>query len=380
MTAPDAAGTHRPFLVVGARPQFVKAAPLVDAFVGAGIGPYIAHTGQHWDDAMSEVFFRELDLPAADVNLGIGSATHGEQTARMLSGLEKLMLDHCPDVVIVLGDTNSTLAGALAAAKLHIPLAHVEAGLRSYNRAMPEEVNRVLTDHVSDLLFAPTQQARRCLEAEGITGDAVRVVGDVMFDAFRRFSRQYAGANKVEALNAQGDVAREVELLSGSYVLATVHRAENTDDRSRLAVIVEAFCGLSRSKRVVLPLHPRTAAALAGTLRGRLHEAGVVVIAPVGYRKMLALERDAAVIATDSGGVQKEAFFCKVPCVTIREETEWVELVESGWNRLCPPRDPGLIARSIESAVGSRGTAIDLYGSGNAAELIVQDVLALTVA
>ncbi|MBB6097852.1 UDP-GlcNAc3NAcA epimerase [Deinobacterium chartae] len=346
--------------VVGARPQFVKASVVSRALARRpGLEEIIVDTGQHYDDAMNRIFFEELGIPRPRRFLGVGSGSHGEQTGRMLAALEAVMLEERPDWVLVYGDTNSTLAGTLAAAKLHLPVAHVEAGLRSFNRRMPEEINRVLTDHASALLFAPTDQAVENLRLEGIAGPTVQLVGDVMFDAALHFAAQ-----PTDALARWG-------LEAGSFVLATVHRAENTDDPSRLNGIVQALSTLAKTEQVVLPLHPRTAKYLeAYGLRTAL-EARVTVTPPLGYLDMLTLERAARVIVTDSGGIQKEAFFQRVPCVTLRDETEWVELLEAGWNVLASPLDPQAVVGAVSSARPGRADA-QLYGGGRASELIAQ--------
>jgi len=321
--------TIRIVTIVGARPQFIKAAAVSRALRPVlEIEEILGHTGQHYDDNMSEVFFRELDLADPDYHLGIGSGSHGWQTGRMLEAIEQVLVAEKPGTVMVYGDTNSTLAGALAAAKLNIPVAHVEAGLRSFNRRMPEETNRVVADHVSDLLFAPTITARLNLLAEGVAENRIHLVGDVMYDA-----ALYYGA-KAERTSG---ILPSLQLKSMEYVLATVQRAENTDSRSSLTTLFEGLIEVSRTIPVILPLHPRTRQALEREgLLDRVAEA-LRVIAPVGYLDMVMLERHARLIVTDSGGVQKEAFFYQVPCVTLRQETEWVELVELGWNRLAPP-------------------------------------------
>lgn len=337
--------------MVGARPQFIKAAVVSRALREVGAAEEILHTGQHFDASMSDQFFDELAIPHPTYNLGLGGLTHGAMTGQMLEGIERVLLDQRPDWVLVYGDTNSTLAGALAAVKLHVPVAHVEAGLRSFNRRMPEEVNRVLTDHASDLLFAPTSRAVENLAAERIAGPKVKQVGDVMYDAALFYGTE--------------------EVAKGNYVLATVHRAENTDDPSRLGAIVGGLREVARFMRVVLPLHPRTARLVT-----EADLAGIDIVEPVGYLEMVRLERGAAVIATDSGGVQKEAFFYGVPCVTLRDETEWVELVDSGWNRLCPPEAADKVARAILEAVGTTGKTGSLYGTGNAGTLIAEALVA----
>jgi UDP-GlcNAc3NAcA epimerase len=343
--------------VVGARPQFVKAAIVSSALRRYGIEEILIHTGQHYDESLSGQFFRELGMCPPAHNLAIGSGPHGEQTGRMMQALEPLLIAEEPDWLLVYGDTNSTLAGALAAAKLHIPIAHVEAGLRSFNRKMPEEINRVLTDHVADRLFAPTEAAVKNLSAEGLNGCKVQLVGDVMYDA----ALEYRGTGE-----AQGGVLEKIGVRAHGYVLATVHRAENTDDGERLAAIFGGLCAVADELPVVAPLHPRTHAALgrAGLLDRVLTK--LHVIEPVGYGEMLTLESSAAVVATDSGGVQKEAYFQRVPCVTLRDETEWVELVETGWNRLCSPTTAEIVAKAVLGARGQTGDEGDLYGGGHA--------------
>lgn len=351
--------------VVGARPQFVKAGMVSRALAAHGAREVLVHTGQHFDRNMSDVFFEQLGLPAPAHHLGVGSGPHGAQTARMLAGLEELLLRDRPDWVLVYGDTNSTLAGALAASKLHVPVAHVEAGLRSWNRRMPEEVNRVLTDHVSELLFAPTDAAVANLDREGIAPHRVRRVGDVMYDAALSFAGRAA---------RESTVLRRLGVEPGGFVLATVHRAENTDDPARLRAIVEGLARVAASVPVVLPLHPRTVGALGdqGIAAGA---PGLRIVEPVGYLDMVQLERHASVVATDSGGVQKEAYFFRVPCVTLRDETEWVELVDTGWNRLAPPVDAEGVARAVLSARGTAGVEGELYGSGTAARDIAAALL-----
>lgn len=351
--------------VVGARPQFVKAAVVSRALAQtAGLREVLVHTGQHYDDAMSDRFFRDLGIPAPAHHLGVGSGSHGAQTGRMLEKLDAVMQAERPDWVLLYGDTNSTLAGALAAAKLHIPVAHVEAGLRSWNRAMPEEINRLLTDQVSSLLFAPTQAAVANLAREGIAGDGVRLVGDVMYDAALTFG----GRADAESLLARLGVN------ACGYVLATIHRAENTDDPARLAAIVAGLARAAEAMPVVLPCHPRTLAALerAGLLdqaRARL-----ICTEPLGYLDMLAAERLARVVVTDSGGVQKEAFFFGVPCVIVRRETEWVELVELGCARLV---EPDGIAAAVAAPPVAAGGREGLYGGGAAANRVARALAGL---
>lgn len=346
------------FTVVGARPQFVKAAVLSRAFLAHDIEEVLVHTGQHYDNDMSDVFFNELSIPQPSYNLAVGGGTHGQNTGRMLEKLEELMVTEKPDWVLVYGDTDSTLAGALAAAKLHIPIAHIEAGLRSFNRRMPEEINRVLTDHVSSLLFCPTKLAEENLLNEGVSARKIHVVGDVMYDATVFYLNR---AKKPSWFDAGGF---EVN----NFILCTVHRAENTDSEIRIKNIMS---GLGSSKLpVILPMHPRTRKkldSLSISIPDRVR-----VVSPVGYLEMNWLEANCRLIATDSGGVQKEAYFHKKYCVTLRNETEWVELVEKGTNVLV-----GDSAEKIENAISS-SIAHDfselIYGSGDAASKII-DVL-----
>ena len=353
------------FNIVGARPQFVKAAAVLRAIRSTeGLAAGLVHTGQHYDASMSQVFFDELEIAAPDYHLGIGSGSHGAQTGRMLEAIETLLMDKRPDWVFVYGDTNSTLAGALAAAKLHIPVAHVEAGLRSFNRQMPEEINRVLTDHVSDLLFAPTEAAVANLRREGVDASKIHQTGDVMYDVALYYARK--------AERTRSSIIDTLQVGRGKYVLATVHRAENTDDAGRLRVIIDALRNVADHMPVVFPVHPRTRARIDLHIIRDLAAGRLQIIDPVGYLDMTVLEKHAAAIATDSGGVQKEAYFYDVPCVTLRAETEWVELVHSGWNRLVPPRSAAEVADAILAAIGSRGTKIRLYGEGHAAEEIIR--------
>lgn len=321
--------------IVGARPQFIKAAPVCRELRKAH-REVLVHTGQHYDDAMSAVFFRELDIPEPDYNLGVGSGTHGEQTGEMLKRIEAVLLTERPDWVLVYGDTNSTLAGALAAAKLHIPVAHVEAGLRSFNRNMPEEINRVLTDHVSTLLFCPTQTAVDNLAREGIT-EGVHLVGDVMYEALLWAA---------ERARAQSTILERLGLSEKGYLLATVHRAENTDDPARLQAILDAFRVIDEP--IVFPVHPRTQARLS-VLGFDLNVPHLQLIPPVGYLDMVRLEQAARAILTDSGGIQKEAYWLGVPCITLRDETEWVETVTAGANVLVGADTARIVAAVRES-------------------------------
>lgn len=348
--------------VLGARPQFVKASVVSRVFREGGlVREVLVHTGQHFDASMSDVFFEELELPAPDHHLGISGGNHGAQTGQMLAAVEDVLLRERPDWVLVYGDTNSTLAGALAAAKLHVPVAHVEAGLRSFNRAMPEEINRVLTDHVSDLFFVPTESAVDNLAREGIRGSSVHLVGDVMYDVALLFG---------EKARRQTSIVDRLGLRRGEYVLATIHRPANTDDPERLRAIFEGFQQVANERPVVVPLHPRTRQALARAGLGGFDR--LTLIDPVGYLDMLMLEGQAGLIATDSGGVQKEAYFYQVPCLTLREETEWVELVQRGWNRLLSPRDADAVADGIRGALAAPRPVHDaeLYGGGMAARRI----------
>ncbi len=343
--------------VVGARPQFIKAAPVSRALRECH-EEVLVHTGQHYDASMSDCFFRELAIPEPDVNLGVGSGSHGEQTGAMLALLERVILERAPDVVLVYGDTNTTLAGALAAAKLCVPVAHVEAGLRSFDRSMPEEVNRVVVDHVSDVLLCPTATAVENLAAEGVR-DGVELVGDVMLDTARFFAEGWPVEPVLEAFG----------VAPGAFYLATVHRAANTDSAGRLTAIVDAFAALDRP--VVWPVHPRTAKMLtAYRLDERAAAAGNIrPVDPLGYRETIGLLRSAAVLLTDSGGMQKEAYFFEVPCVTLRDDTEWVETVASGWNVLV-----GADAARIAAAVSAARAPAEhpaFYGDGHAAAKVV---------
>ena len=351
--------------VVGARPQFIKVAVVLRALEHhSSVANRLVHTGQHYDDNMSHVFFDELGIREPDENLGIAASSQGAMTGRMLEALDQSLTDAPADCVVVYGDTNSTLAGALAAAKLHIPLAHVEAGLRSFNRRMPEEINRVVTDHVSDLLFVPTNGAVENLKREGVDSDKIHLVGDVMYD-----SAAFVGDTAASKTLSQNNLAGR------TFALATIHRAENTDDADRLLTIFDGLAAFAGSCPVVLPLHPRTAAALqragwTNPVAAKLH-----IVDPIGYLEMVALERAAALVITDSGGVQKEAFFAKSPCVTLRDETEWVELVDIGVNQILPPTDAETIARGLNAALEAANRSwpqADLYGGGEAGPRIAE--------
>lgn len=342
--------------VVGARPQFIKSAPVSKAIARAGYQEYQIHTGQHYDYGMSEIFFEELGIAEPAINLGVGSGSHAQQTGQMMIGIESVLLVEKPDVVLVFGDTNSTLAGALAAAKLNIRLAHVEAGLRSYNRQMPEEHNRVLTDHCSDLLFCPTQTAVDNLSREGIS-HGVHRVGDTMYDAMLQFG---------EIASQRSNILQRLKLETTNYLLATIHRAYNTDDPNVLGNILSAF---SRVEEIILfPIHPRTIQA-ANSAKLKI-PGNVKVIDPIGYLDMLVLEKNARIILTDSGGMQKEAYFLQVPCLTLRPETEWVETVQAGWNILVGS-DPELILNGINFHHWPDTQPGHIYGDGDASDRII---------
>ena len=347
--------------VVGARPEFVQTAPLAREIASRdGITGALIHTGQHYDYEMSELFFSQLELPEPQYHLGVGSGSHGVQTGAMLAELDRVYLAEQPDIVITHGDTNSTLAAALSAAKLGITVAHVEAGLRSWNRAMPEELNRVATDHLADLLFCPGQAAATNLRNEGIT-KGVHIVGDLMQDSLQWTMR----AVDVDAtLDRHG-------LRPGEYFFATIHRAENTDDLARLEAILRGLERVARDHPVILPAHPRT--------RPRIRDlgvpSGVRLIDPVGHPEAMALVKEAAAVLTDSGGLQKEVYWLETPCVTLRTETEWVETVEAGWNRLADA-DPDAIELAVKAARSERPPHPNLYGDGHTARYIVDELLA----
>ena len=354
--------------VLGARPQFIKASVVSLAMAQTtGLQEVLVHTGQHFDANMSDVFFAELGMKKPDYFLDIHGGGHGAMTGRMLIEIEKVLQHERPDAVLVYGDTNSTLAGALAAAKLHIPVAHVEAGLRSFNMAMPEEINRILTDHVSRWLFTPTKTSANNLAREGFSSEQIIPTGDVMYDM-----AIYHG----HRVQAETGLMEKLKLKTKKYVLVTVHRAENTDYPKRLSAIATALEMLSTKIRVVWPLHPRTRKILIQ--EGFYEELAkrVSLIDPVSYLDMVQLEKFSALIATDSGGIQKEAFFYSVPCVTLRNETEWTELVESGWNKLSPPNSSKDIFDAIIESLGTQGKEIYPYGVGNASKIIAQQLLA----
>ncbi len=361
--------------IVGARPQFVKAAALTRAInqynhlhTDQSIQHFLVHTGQHYDYEMSDVFFKELGLPWPHKHLGIGGLTHGAMTGRMLEQIETILAAEQPSWVVVFGDTNSTLAGSLAATKMHIKVAHVEAGLRSHNRQMPEEINRIIADHCADMLFTPTLKASEQLINEGIDSSRIFQVGDVMQDNTYYYSSQ----------RDPKDLFHQFDIQSCNYILATIHRNYNTDEPERLIGIVNGLSALSKHCPVVFPIHPRTKAAMDQHKISFKNDA-VKIIEPLGFLDMLALERHAKLIITDSGGVQKEAYFCRVPCITVRTETEWVELLEIGANILADASVDGLC--SAYDAIQNRIINWDsiLYGNGNAADLIVEALMTSSI-
>lgn len=364
--------------IVGARPQFVKAAMVVEAVrahnrrTKTKVCHTLLHTGQHYDRNLSDVFFKQMPLPKPKYNLGVGSGTHGEQTSKLLAGIEVVLLKERPDMVVVYGDTNSTLAGALAAVKLGIKLAHVEAGLRSFNRAMPEEINRVVTDHVSDLLFCPTESSVQQLAKEGVT-QGVFLSGDVMLDAVLSFGQM---------AEERSHILQKVGLAPNDYAIVTVHRAENTDSESNLASILRFVANVSHT--VVFAIHPRTRNRIAklpslSALAGKLGH-HVRMIDPVSYLDMLALEKHARLVMTDSGGVQKEAYFLGVPCLTLRHETEWIETLKGGWNRLVDASSDETIG-IVDSLWNRNGKCpstarnLNLFGKGKASQVLVQELV-----
>ena len=359
--------------ILGARPQFIKAAAVSRAIENynrnAGsrkIWEIIVHTGQHYDENMSRIFFDQMHIHEPDYHLGIGSGSHGQMTGTMLGKAEGVIIKESPDWILLYGDTNSTIAGALAAAKLNIPVAHVEAGLRSYNKKMPEEINRLLTDHVSTLLFTPTEAATENLTREGILNGVIQT-GDVMYDAFLYYRKLG---------HDQSTILTELELKPKSYCLATIHRQENTDDLNRMHSIFKGFDAIAdQNYSMVIPLHPRTRKALTHCKIEIHSNPYVKMIEPVGYMDMIQLESNARIIFTDSGGVQKEAYFAGVPCVTLRDETEWVETVENGVNFLAGA-DTNATVEAYEKALKADVKLINgLYGDGHAAEKIVDTLI-----
>lgn len=355
--------------IIGARPQFIKSSIVSRAILNCDkLEEVIVHTGQHCDDNMSKIFFEELDMPRPRLNLGISGGLHGQQTGRMLEAIEKVLLDIKPKCVLIYGDTNSTLAGALAAAKLHILIAHVEAGLRSFNHKMPEEINRVVVDRVSNFLFTPTDSAAQNLVNEGVSKSSIFQVGDVMYDVALFYGRH---------AEAKSKIIQQLSLIEKDYILATIHRAENTDDVFRLKNIFTFLCMMAKSQMVVMPLHPRTKQVLISNNMFNLFANTILFVDPVGYLDMVMLEKRASFIVTDSGGVQKEAFFYGKPCLTLRDETEWVELVQSRWNMiLSPTHDSQVMYAVTEKFLGNFKPEEKLfYGQGNSSEAIVKILL-----
>ena len=339
--------------VVGARPQFIKAALLSTEFARRGIEEILVHTGQHYEHGMSDVFFEQLAIPQPRYHLEVGSANHGAQTGEMLKRLEPVVESEKPDWVVVYGDTNSTLAGALVAAKLHVLVAHVEAGLRSFNKAMPEEINRIVADHVGDLLLVPNRQAQQQLEKEGVSA-RIRIVGDLMVDLAKQVAQE---------LPARPAILERLQIQPGGYCVATIHRASNTDDQATFLRLMEGLRGVDRP--VVFPVHPRTRSI------AKAHGVGegdnIIPCDPLPYVEMMGLLAHAATLFTDSGGLQKEAFVLKVPCVTLREETEWIETLEDGWNVLAGSDPRKIVEASKRLTPARQGTP---YGDGHAARLI----------
>lgn len=344
--------------IVGARPQFIKVAPLSKE-LRKKHQEIIVHTGQHYDSKMSQLFFDELKINKPNYNLEIGSGNHGEQTGKILIEIEKILVKKKPDLVLVYGDTNSTLAGALAASKLHIKIGHIEAGLRSFKKTMPEEINRIITDHISDLFFCPTQNAVNLLRKEGIT-KKVYFVGDVMNDST---------IQNIKIAQEKSKILEKLNLTSKKYLLATIHRAENTDSKKRLISIFNAF--LKNDQKIIIPLHPRTLKyiKLYGLYNKIKQSKNIVIINPVGYLDMLMLEKNARKVLTDSGGVQKEAYFLKVPCITLRDETEWIETVKDKWNILVGYNE-NKISQAIEK-FNPKAKQHSYFGNGSAVKKIV---------
>jgi UDP-GlcNAc3NAcA epimerase len=347
--------------ILGARPQFVKAATVSRELKKAGVHEVIVHTGQHFDHNMSQVFFDEMEIPQPDYNLEISGLNHGAMTGRMLEKIEEVLIKEKPDYVLVYGDTNSTLAGALAASKLHIPVAHVEAGLRSFEMKMPEEVNRILTDRISAVLFCPTTTAIKNLTKEGFDNFSCKVIlsGDVMYDAVKYYKTR---------INTHSTILEKLNLQQKPFILVTLHRAENTNDPTRLKEICNALNEISRDVKIVLPLHPRTKAfLLSQKINLEAH-----IIDPVGYFDMLALLQGCNMVMTDSGGLQKEAYFFEKFCITLRDQTEWVELVEAGANTLAGANQVTIVTRFKENYGKAIRLTEGLYGDGHAAAHIAR--------
>ncbi len=372
--------------IIGARPQFIKAAALSRAIrnkFSDKIQEVIVHTGQHYDDNMSRVFFEEMEIPKEDYNLNVGSGSHGKQTATMISGIEDLLLKEKPDCVVLYGDTNSTLAGAVAAAKIHIPIVHIEAGLRSFNKSMPEEINRIVCDHCSTLLFSPTKNGYINLVREGFpefnktpyTADNPRIYhcGDVMYDNALYFS---------QIAEKKSDILKQYDLTAGNYILATIHRDNNTDDPERFASIFLSLNKISQENKlkIVLPLHPRTSKALQSNLKKEVYDAmrsnpNFVMMPPASFLEMIVLEKNSMLICTDSGGVQKEAFFFKKPCIILRPETEWLELVESGTAILTDVDGQKIMNAFVQFRNKKNLSFPPVFGDGHASEFICQELV-----
>ena len=370
--------------IIGARPQIIKAAALSRAIknhFSGKIQEVIVHTGQHYDDNMSQVFFDELGIPHPDYNLHVGSASHGVQTARMTEGIEALLMKEQPDFIVLYGDTNSTLAGAVAAAKIHVPIVHIEAGLRSFNKSMPEEINRIVCDHCSTLLFSPTHAGVENLKREGFPMDndgpytidnpKVYHCGDIMYDNSLHFA---------DIAEEKTDIIQRLALADRPFILATIHRDSNTDHPERLNAIFDALIQLSKETQVVLPLHPRTAKLLKTNLDSEkqtqiFNSPSISLIPPVSFLEMIALERHAQLVMTDSGGVQKEAYFFQKPCIILRPETEWVEIVETG-NAILADADKRRILEAWEHFKSNPPTAFpEIFGDGHAAEFMLEQML-----
>ena len=370
--------------IIGARPQIIKAAALsraIKTYYAGRIQEVIVHTGQHYDENMSQVFFDELQIPRPAYNLHVGSASHGVQTARMTEGIEEILLKEKPDFIVLYGDTNSTLAGAVAAAKIHVPIVHIEAGLRSFNKAMPEEINRIVCDHCSTLLFSPTLAGVENLKREGfpmgndgpytIDNPKVYHCGDIMYDNSLHFAA---------IAEEKTDIIRHLELTAKPYILATIHRDSNTDHPERLGAIFDALIELSKENQIVLPLHPRTAKLLKTNLSNEkqalvFSSPNIKLIPPVSFLEMIALERHARLVMTDSGGVQKEAYFFQKPCIILRPETEWVEIVETG-NAILADADGARIMQAWQHFKGNPPTAFpEIFGDGHAAEFMLEQML-----
>ena len=370
--------------IIGARPQIIKAAALsraIRSHYADQIQEVIVHTGQHYDDNMSQVFFDELEIPQPNYNLHVGSASHGVQTARMIEGIEALLMKEQPDFIVLYGDTNSTLAGTVAAAKIHVPIVHIEAGLRSFNKSMPEEINRIVCDHCSTLLFSPTLAGLENLRREGfpidndgpytIDNPKVYHCGDIMYDNSLHFAH---------IAEQKTDIIQRLALTDKPFILATIHRDSNTDHPERLSAIFKALIQLSKECHIVLPLHPRTAKFMKANLDKSLQKQissclNIQIIPPVSFLEMIALERHAQLVVTDSGGVQKEAYFFQKPCIILRPETEWVEIVETG-NAILADADENRIMQAWQHFKGNPPTVFpEIFGDGHAAEFMLEQML-----